>query len=60
MYTEEFILTPKRMFMSTQSAKSEIFDYKQKATQLSRIQRNMIEKPEKRGLSSPNRNQHKL
>ena len=45
MYTEEFILIPKRMFMSTQPAKIEIFDnpvYKQKATQLS-----LIQKPEK-------------
>ena len=36
--------------MSTQPAKSEIFDnpvYKQKATQLSLIQRNMFQKPEK-------------
>ena len=50
MYTEEFILIPKRMFMSTQPAISEIFDnpvYKQKATQLSLIQRNMFQKPEK-------------
>ena len=50
MYTEEFILIPKRMFMSTQPAKSEIFDnpaYKQKATQLSPIQRNMLQNPEK-------------
>ena len=50
MYTEEFILIPKRMFMSTQPAKSEIFDnpvYKQKATQLSLIQRNIIQNPEK-------------
>ena len=50
MYTEEFILIPKRMFMSTQPAKSEIFDnpvYKQKATQLSLIQRNMLQNPEK-------------
>ena len=46
--TEEFILIPKRMF--TQPAKSEIFDnpvYKKKATQLSLIQRNMFQKPEK-------------
>ena len=50
MYTDEFILIPKRMFMSTQPAKSEIFDnpvYKQKATQLSLIQRNMLQNPEK-------------
>ena len=49
MYTEEFILIPKKMFMSTQPAKSEIFDdpvYKQKATQLSLIQGNMFQKPE--------------
>ena len=48
MYTEEFILIPKRML--TQPAKSEIFDnlfYKQKATQLSLIQRNMFQTPEK-------------
>ena len=51
MYTKEFILISKRMFMSTQPAKSEIFDnpvYKQKATQLSLIQRNMFQKLEKR------------
>ena len=50
MYSEEFILIPKRMFMSSQPAKSEIFDnpvYKQKATQLSLIQRNMLQNPEK-------------
>ena len=50
MYTEEFILIPKRMFMSTKPAKSEIFGnpvYKQKATQLSLIQINIFQKPEK-------------
>ena len=50
MYNEEFLLISKRMFMSTQPAKSEIFYnpvYKQKATQLSIIQRNRFEKPEK-------------
>ena len=49
-HTEEFILIPKRIFMSTQPAKREIFDnpvYKQKATQLSLIQRNILQKPEK-------------
>ena len=49
MYTEEFNLNPKRMFMSTQPAKREISDnpvYKQKATQLSLIQRNMFQKLE--------------
>ena len=65
MYTEEFILIPRRIFMSTQPAKSEIFDnpvYKQKATQLSLIQRNMFQKPEKsekRRWSSSDRTQHK-
>ena len=50
MHTEEFTLNPKRMFMSTQPAKSENFDnpiYKQKATQLFLIQRNMFQKPKK-------------
>ena len=50
MYTEEFILIPKRMLMSTQPEKKENFDYpvyKQKATQLSHIHRNMFQKPEK-------------
>ena len=50
MYTEQFIIIPKRMFMSTQPAKSEIIDdpvYKQKATQLSLIQGNMFQIPEK-------------
>ena len=50
MHTEEFVLIPKRRFMSTQLAKSEIFDnpvHKQKTTQLSLIQRNMLQKPEK-------------
>ena len=51
MHTEEFILNPKRMFMSTQPAKIEIFAnpvYKQKATQLSLIRRNRLKQPEKR------------
>ena len=50
MYSEEFNLISKKMFMSTQPAKCEIFDnlvYKQKATQLSLIHRNMFQKPEK-------------
>ena len=50
-HTEEFILIPKRVFMSTQPAKSETVGYtvyKQKATQLSLIQRNMLQKPEKK------------
>ena len=50
MYTEEFIFSPKRLFMSKQPAKTEIFDnpvYKQKVTQLSLIQKNMFPKPEK-------------
>ena len=50
MHAEEFILFPKKMFVSTQLAKSENIDnpvYKQKARQLSLIQRNMLEKPEK-------------
>ena len=50
MHTEESILIPKRMLMSTQPAKCEIFDnhvYKQKATQLSLIHRKMFQKPEK-------------
>ena len=49
-HTEEIILIPKKMFMSTQPAKSEMIDnpvYKQKATQLSLIQRNILQKPEK-------------
>ena len=50
MYTDESILIPKRMFMSTQPAKGEISDnpvYKQKAKQLSLIQRIMFQTPEK-------------
>ena len=53
--------------MLTQLAKIKISDkpvYKQKATQLSLIQRNMLKKPEKRkpekkGWSRPDRTQHK-
>ena len=53
MRTEEFILIPKRMFASHQPVKKEVLDnplYKQKATQLSLLQRNQsnsMEKPEK-------------
>ena len=53
MRTEEFILIPKRMFASHQPVKKEILDnplYKQKAAQLSLLQRNQsnsMEKPEK-------------
>ena len=53
MRTEEFILIPKRMFASHQPVKKEVLDnplYKQKAAQLSLLQRNQsnsMEKPEK-------------
>ena len=53
MRTEEFTLILKRMFASHQPVKKEILDnplYKQKAAQLSRLQRNQsnsMEKPEK-------------
>ena len=53
MLTEEFILIPKRMFASHQPVKKEVLDnplYKQKAAQLSLLQRNQcnsMEKPEK-------------
>ena len=53
MHTEEFILIPKRMFASHQPVKKEVLDnpfYKQKAAQLSLLQRNQsnsMEKPEK-------------
>ena len=46
-----FFLMPKRMFLSTQPVKIEIFDnlvYKQKTTQLSLIQRTKLQKTEKR------------
>ena len=46
MHTEEFVLITKKMFMSTQLAKSPV--YKRKATQLSLIQRNMLQKTEKK------------
>ena len=42
MHTEEFVLIPKRMFISKNPTKEEIFDnpiYQQKATQLSLLQR---------------------
>ena len=42
MHTEEFVLIPKRMFISKNQIKEEIFDnpiYQQKATQLSLLQR---------------------
>ena len=53
MRTEEFILIPKRIFASHQPVKKEVLDnplYKQKAAQLSLLQRNQsnsMEKPEK-------------
>ena len=53
MHTEEFILIPKRKFASHQPVKKEVLDnplYKQKAAQLSLLQRNQsisMEKPEK-------------
>ena len=52
MHTEEFILIPKRIFASHQPVKNEVLDnplYKQKAAQLSLLQRNQsdsMEKPE--------------
>ena len=42
MHTEEFVLIPKRMFISKNPTKEDIFDnqiYQQKATQLSLLQR---------------------
>ena len=53
MHTEEFILIPKRIFASHHPVKKEVLDnplHKQKATQLSLLQRNQsnsMEKPEK-------------
>ena len=52
MHTEEFILIPKRMFASHQPVKKVLDNplYKQKAAQLSLLQRNQsnsMEKPEK-------------
>ena len=53
MHTEEFILIPKRIFASHQPVKKEVLDnhlYKQKAAELSLLQRNQsnsMEKPEK-------------
>ena len=50
MHTEEFILIPKRMFLSHQPVKNEILEnpnYEQKAAQLSLFQRNQSEKPQK-------------
>ena len=44
MHSEEFVLIPKRMFMSKQPLKSEILDnpaYRNKAAQLTLMQRNM-------------------
>ena len=64
MHTEEFILIPKRMFASHQPAKQEVLDnplHKQKATQLSLLQRNQsnsMEKPEK--ALEPVETAHKL
>ena len=43
MHAEEFVLIPKRMFVSKQPTRKEILDnpiYKQKAAQLSLLQRN--------------------
>ena len=45
MHTEEFILIPKRMFITKQPQKSEFFEnpqYKNKAIQLSLMQRNKL------------------
>ena len=42
MHAEEFVLIPKRMFLSKNPTKEEFFDnpiYQQKATQLSLLQR---------------------
>ena len=42
MHAEEFVLIPKRMFISKSSTNEEIFDnpvYQQKATQLALLQR---------------------
>ena len=50
MHTEEFILIPKRIFLSHQPVKNEILEnpnYEQKAAQLSLFQRNQSEKPQK-------------
>ena len=50
MHTEEFILIPKRMFLSHQPVKNKILEnpnYEQKAAQLSLFQRNQSEKPQK-------------
>ena len=50
MHTEEFILIPKRMFLSHQPVKNEILEnpnYEHKAAQLSLFQRNQSEKPQK-------------
>ena len=50
MHTEEFILIPKRMFLTHQPVKNEILEnpnYEQKAAQLSLFQRNQSEKPQK-------------
>ena len=47
MHAEEFVLIPKRMFMSKQPLKSEVLDnpayraYRNKAAQLTLMQRNM-------------------
>ena len=51
MHTEEFILIPKRMFLSHQPVKNETLEnpnYEQKAAQLSLFQRNQSEKPKKK------------
>ena len=50
MHKEEFILIPKRMFLSHQPVKNEILEipnYEQKAAQLSLFQRNQSEKSQK-------------
>ena len=67
MYTEEFILIPKRLFISKQPAKSEILDnpiYQQKAAQLSLFQRNQstdTEKPAQEvGTAEPMRDNSKI
>ena len=65
MHTEEFILIPKRLFISKQSAKSEILDkYQQKAAQLSLFQRNQstdTEKPAQAlGTAEPMRDNNEI
>ena len=67
MHTEEFILIPKRLFISEQPVKSEILDkpiYQQKAAQLSLFQRNQstdTEKPaQELGTAEPMRDKSEI